>query len=68
MKQIEAIIRKSKFDDVKEALHKIEVNFFVIGTLPGLETRNKVMCIGASPTVQPIFKEGISPSWFPTSF
>ena len=28
MKQIEAIIRKSKFDDVKEALHQIEVNFF----------------------------------------
>ena len=28
MKKIEAIIRKSKFDDVKEALHNIEVNFF----------------------------------------
>ena len=28
MKKIEAIIRKSKFDDVKEALHDVEVNFF----------------------------------------
>ncbi|MCH1432701.1 MAG: transcriptional regulator, partial [Flavobacteriaceae bacterium] len=28
MKKIEAIIRKSKFDQVKEALHNVEVNFF----------------------------------------
>ena len=28
MKKIEAIIRKSKFSDVKEALHKVGVNFF----------------------------------------
>ena len=28
MKKIEAIIRKSKFDEVKEALHSVEVNFF----------------------------------------
>jgi nitrogen regulatory protein P-II 1 len=28
MKKVEAIIRKSKFDDVKKALHAIEVNFF----------------------------------------
>ena len=28
MKKIEVIIRKSKFDEVKEALHQIEVNFF----------------------------------------
>ncbi|NTU50266.1 MAG: P-II family nitrogen regulator [Desulfobulbaceae bacterium] len=28
MKQIEAIIRTSKFDDVKEALHKIDIDFF----------------------------------------
>ena len=27
MKKIEAIIRKSKFDQVKEALHNVEVNF-----------------------------------------
>ena len=31
MKKIEAIIRKSKFDDVKEALHEVEVNFSVTG-------------------------------------
>ncbi len=28
MKKIEAIIRKSKYSDVKEALHDIGVNFF----------------------------------------
>ena len=28
MKKIEAIIRKAKFDEVVEALHNIEVNFF----------------------------------------
>ena len=28
MKKVEAIIRKSKFDEVKEALHNVEVNFF----------------------------------------
>ena len=32
MKKIEAIIRKSKFKEVKEALHSVEVNFLVIGT------------------------------------
>ncbi len=31
MKQIEAIIRKSKFDEVKAALHQIEVNFLATG-------------------------------------
>jgi hypothetical protein len=30
----EAVIRKSKFDEVKEALHKIEVNFFTYWMLP----------------------------------
>jgi len=28
MKKIEAIIRKSKFEAVKEALHNVGVNFF----------------------------------------
>ena len=28
MKKIEAIIRKSKFEEVKQALHEVEVNFF----------------------------------------
>lgn len=28
MKKIEAIIRKSKFDEVKDALHEVGVNFF----------------------------------------
>ncbi|SDE04595.1 nitrogen regulatory protein P-II family [Pricia antarctica] len=36
MKQIEAIIRKSKFDEVKEALHRIEVNFFTYWDVTGV--------------------------------
>ncbi|MGS2740514.1 P-II family nitrogen regulator [Sinomicrobium sp. M5D2P17] len=36
MKKIEAIIRKSKFDDVKEALHQIGVNFFSYWDVTGL--------------------------------
>ena len=36
MKQIEEIIRKSKFDDVKKALHQIEVNFFSYWDVTGV--------------------------------
>ena len=36
MKRIEAIIRKSKFDDVKEALHEVEVNFFSYWDVTGV--------------------------------
>jgi len=36
MKKIEAIIRKSKFDDVKDALHEIEVNFFSYWDVTGV--------------------------------
>ncbi len=36
MKKIEAIIRKSKFDDVKEALHDVEVNFFSYWDVTGV--------------------------------
>ncbi|SMC61552.1 P-II family nitrogen regulator [Cellulophaga tyrosinoxydans] len=36
MKKIEAIIRKSKFDEVKKALHKIEVNFFSYWDVTGV--------------------------------
>ncbi|MBD1259234.1 P-II family nitrogen regulator [Maribacter polysiphoniae] len=36
MKQIEAIIRKSKFDEVKNALHQIEVNFFSYWDVTGV--------------------------------
>ena len=36
MKKIEAVIRKSKFDDVKEALHQIEVNFFSYWDVTGV--------------------------------
>lgn len=36
MKKIEAIIRKSKFNEVKEALHEIGVNFFSYWDVTGL--------------------------------
>lgn len=36
MKKIEAIIRKSKFDEVKEALHDVEVNFFSYWDVTGV--------------------------------
>ncbi|EMY81421.1 P-II family nitrogen regulator [Psychroflexus gondwanensis] len=36
MKKIEAIIRKSRFDEVKEALHQIEVNFFSYWDVTGV--------------------------------
>jgi nitrogen regulatory protein P-II 1 len=36
MKKIEAVIRKSKFDEVKKALHKIEVNFFTYWDVTGV--------------------------------
>ncbi|WP_422081276.1 P-II family nitrogen regulator [Ulvibacterium sp.] len=36
MKQVEAIIRKSKFDEVKDALHQIEVNFFSYWDVTGV--------------------------------
>lgn len=44
MKKIEAIIRKSKFKEVKEALHAVEVNFFSYWDVTGIgnETRGQV--------------------------
>ncbi len=36
MQKIEAIIRKSTFDDLKKALHQIEVNFFSYWDVTGV--------------------------------
>ena len=36
MKKIEAIIRKSKFTEVKEALHNVDVNFFSYWDVTGI--------------------------------
>ena len=36
MKKVESIIRKSKFDEVKNALHEIEVNFFSYWDVTGV--------------------------------
>ncbi|MFW5892605.1 MAG: P-II family nitrogen regulator, partial [Bacteroidota bacterium] len=36
MKKIEAIIRKSKFDEVKEALHASGIDFFSFWEVTGI--------------------------------
>lgn len=36
MKKIEAIIRKSKFDEVRDALHEVGVNFFSYWDVTGV--------------------------------
>ena len=36
MKKIEAIIRKSNFDKVRDALHSVEVNFFSYWDVTGV--------------------------------
>ena len=36
MKKIKAVIRKSKFAEVKEALHDVEVNFFSYWDVTGV--------------------------------
>src|SRR5688572_8550079 len=41
MKKIEAIIRKSKFDQVRDALHQIEVNFFSYWDVTGVGNEKK---------------------------
>ncbi len=41
MKKIEAIIRKSKFNGVKDALHNIEVNFFSYWDVTGIGNEMK---------------------------
>ncbi len=44
MKKIEAIIRKSKFEDVKKALHAAEIDFFTFWDVTGVgkETESHV--------------------------
>lgn len=41
MKKIEVIIRKSKFDEVKDALHEIGVNFFSYWDVTGVGNEKK---------------------------
>lgn len=41
MKKIEAIIRKSKFDDVRDALHAIEVTFLSYWDVTGVGNAQK---------------------------
>jgi len=41
MKKIEAIIRTSKFDEVKEALHEIDIDFFSYSDVTGVGNEKK---------------------------
>ncbi|MHA7058252.1 P-II family nitrogen regulator [Aquimarina sp. M1] len=41
MKKIEAVIRKSRFKEVKDALHEIEVNFFTHWDVTGVGNEKK---------------------------
>ena len=41
MKKIEAIIRKSTFEDVRDALHEIGVNFFTYWDVSGIGNEKK---------------------------
>ena len=41
MKKVEATIRKSKFGDVRDALHKVEVNFFSYWDVTGIGNEKK---------------------------
>jgi len=41
MKKIEAIIRRSKFDEVKEALHEIDIDFFTYSETYGVGNEKK---------------------------
>ena len=47
MKKIEAIIRKTKFDEVKEALHEVGIEFFSFWEVRGVgQTREERMYRG----------------------
>ncbi len=41
MKKIEAVIRKSRFREVRDALHEIEVNFFTYWDVAGVGNEKK---------------------------
>lgn len=52
MKKIDAIIRRSKFEDVKEALHEIDIDFFTYSETFGVgnERKQKNVFRGSSDT------------------
>lgn len=52
MKKIEAIIRRSKFDEIKEALHAIDIDFFTYSETIGVgnETKQKNVFRGSADT------------------
>jgi len=56
MKKIEAIIRKSKYSDVKEALHEVGVNFFSYwdATGRGNEKEGHIKSLDRYPYIRPV--------------
>jgi nitrogen regulatory protein P-II 1 len=45
MKRIEAIIRKTKFEDVKKALHEADIDFFSYWDVRGVGNSRKIQVI-----------------------
>ena len=59
MKKIEAIIRKSKFDEIVKALHDAEVYFFSYWDVTGVGNEKIGKVYQVLLTAQKIFKEDI---------
>lgn len=61
MKKIEAIIRKSKFDDVKKALQEIDIHFFTYWDVTGVgKETEKIIFRGKSYDTTKISRINIS--------
>ena len=61
MKKIEAIIRKSKFEDVKAALHAVDIHFFTYWDTTGIgKSTEKIILRGKSYDTSKIQRTAIS--------
>ena len=59
MKKIDAIIRKSKFHEVRQALHDVNVYFFSYWDVTGVGHEKRNTSIAALPIAPQIFKDVI---------
>ncbi len=61
MKKIEAIIRKSKFEDVKKALHEVDIHFFTYWDVTGIgKSTEKLIFRGKSYDTSKIQRTALS--------
>lgn len=61
MKKIEAIIRKSKFEDVKAALHAVDIDFFTYWDATGVgKSTEKMIFRGKSYDTSKIYRTMLS--------